>query len=271
MNTTRVTRIFVLLAGLMSFSLNSPAVTLTTKPHSGFGFHMAYIASGFDNCTGGNDRCNTESGLVVDDNGELVTGDHFERVTLGRDEIELEQHRLAAIDLFATRFDDEIIAEIEGVHNLSDVIAWVNNNITPFTLDPRSGYRAIAISGQVVPTRGFMVRDGGWQIVVNGRIGVFGEYSILTQFNPSANAFAKDRSDLVLHYQSRNLINFNPDPFGPTAFDCEIWLGDYDEVNPQWKGLAQGLFNPSSPSPNIRNIITLDNVNDTQNPGLGTN
>ena len=262
---------FYLLMVASFFIGSSQAVTLTTKPHSGFDLHLVYIASGFDNCTGGNDSCNTVDGIVVDDNGAPVVGDHFERVTLGRTPAELEQHRMAAVELFSTRFGGEIIAEIDGVNTASDVITWVEANIAPFTLDPRSGYRAIAISRRIVPTRGFMVRDGGWQIVVNGRIGVFGEYSILTKFNKNADAFAKNRSDIVFHYQSRNLINFNPDPLGPTAFDCEIWLGDFDRVNPQFRGLAQGIFNPSSPSPNIRNIITLDNVNKTANPGLGTN
>ena len=272
MNSYKAIRSFktVFFLALITFSLGIQASTKTSKPHSGFQIHLVYIASGFDNCTGGNDSCQVVDGLVVDDLGRPVADDHFERYTMGRDDIELSNYRNAALQFFADRFGGEIISGVSSVNNAAEVLFWVEQNMFPFTLDPRTGYRAIAISKQKVPTEGFIVRDGGWQLVLNGRVGVFGEYSIQTK-KKVGDAFGQHKSDLILHYQSQNLINFNPNPVGPTAFDCELWLGDYDLANPQMRGFAQGVFNPSSPVANIRNVLTLNHVNLATYPGLGTN
>lgn len=256
------------IVALLSVALNSHAATITTKPHTGFEMHLAYIASGLDNCPGGNDSCVDVEGLVVDSSGTPVDGDYFERITMGRSDVELLHHKAAAIAFFAERFSDDIVELVDGVDNAGDAWSWIEQNIFPFTLDPRSGYRAIAISKQVVPTDGYMVRDGGWQIAPGGKVGVYGEYSILRE-KRTRNAFLKTKRDLIIHYQSQNLINFNPDPDGPTAFDCELWLGDYDEAHPKLRGFAQGMFS-TRPVPNIRNILTLNDPGAAY-PGLGTN
>jgi hypothetical protein len=253
---------------LLTLAINSHAQTIAPKPHTGFAMHLAYIASGLDNCPGGNDSCVVVDGLVVDSTGAPVDGDHFERITMGRSDAELADHKAAAIAFFADRFTDEIIQLEDGVNNEGDAWSWIEQNIFPFTFDPRSGYRAIVISEEFVPTDGYMVRDGGWQIAPGGKVGVYGEYNILRE-KQTRNAFVKTKSDLVIHYQSQNLINFNPDPDGPTAFDCELWLGDYDEAHPKLRGFAQGMFS-ARPVPNVRNILTLNDP-DADYPGLGTN
>lgn len=254
---------------LLTTTMNGYAATITTTPHSGFQKHLAYVASGYDNCPGGNDSCVVVDGNVVDAFGEPVVGEYFERETMGRSLTELEAHRDAAIAFFVNRFGNDIMTLEAGVNNEDDVWRWVEESITGFTLDPRTGYRAIAISRYVVPTEGYMVRDGGWLITPGGKTAVFGEYSILRE-RRTVNAFAQTRRDLILHYQSQNLINPNPNPEGPTAFDCELWLGDYDEEEPELRGFAQGMFS-ARPVPNIRNILTLNDPDRADYPGLGTN
>lgn len=123
-----------------------------------------------------------------------------------------------------------------------------------------------------------MVRDGGWSsTLANGASAIFGEYSVLADMD-SSKAFMKMANDIHLHYQSQYQITPNLSPGGPGAFDCELWVGDYFdnvgvigqiEPNPgTLRGLAQGIFNGSVPTPSIRTNLTLNNG---MWPGYGRN
>lgn len=141
-------------------------------------------------------------------------------------------------------------------------------------LNPKLEYRAYHVSGKKPPTEGWVIRDGGWILLVTdpqgltlggnfsgatvpaGTMFAYGEYNIHTSASNSSN------EDIVISYRSGSPIVANP--FGLTAFSCEISTSTIVDNFPNGaEGLAQGFSGPFAPNQlgiiegNIRNALTF--------------
>lgn len=139
-----------------------------------------------------------------------------------------------------------------------------------FTLNPQLNYRAYVVGGERVPKSGWIVRDGGWVVLVRNPKGVtlggefagrqvpagtgfvFGNYNILTN-QRGINGKARE---ILISFKSGIPIVVAAD--GSFAFGCDLYSKDYGI------GKAQGFVDPF-PVPqnsqllraNYRNVLTF--------------
>lgn len=138
--------------------------------------------------------------------------DYFARQIMGWDDQQIAVFEQRAQEFFRERFGVDVTApEMEG-----------RAMMVPFMLDPRWEYRAYNSSGEHIPPEGWVVRDGGYQLVVidpNG-INLGGEFTGQHAPMGAAAAFGKfnirrgpgnapRHDDLVIHYQSREPVLHN--------------------------------------------------------------
>lgn len=187
--------------------------------------------------------------------------DWFHKDVMGRSEAEIVSEKAAADAFFLARFGPDLTSK-------------------PFGVDPRNEYRAYVISGEWVASEGWVVRDGGFMVMVPdvddtggmtltgtwgepdgkwvpaGSMIVFGDYNILRE--GPGNSAGSTTQPLIIHYQSLSPIIQHPYEDG-IKFMCEVMSEDFGE------GLAQGLSNPQTVDgkfqANIRTILTF--------PGFG--
>jgi hypothetical protein len=193
-------------------------------------------------------------------------GDYFQKDIMGRSDAEIAQNRADAIAFFIERFGiDPDSAEFED-----DVM------FGSFTFDPRNEYRAYTISGESVPSSGWVVRDGGWSLAITnpdgltlggefagtevpaGTMMVFGEYNIERLGPGNSGKNSAHAEPLIIQYQSGGPIVPNAD--GSIMFQCELFSDDFGH------GLAQGISAPQmmadgTVQANVRNVLTF--------PGFG--
>ncbi len=190
--------------------------------------------------------------------GDLA--DWFHKDVMGRSVAEIASEKAAADAFFLARFGPGLTS-------------------MPFGVDPRSEYRAYVISGEWVASEGWVVRDGGFMVMVPddgsggktlygtwggptgtwvpaGSMIVFGDYNIKRE--GPGNSAGSTTQPLIIHYQSADPIIQHPFEDG-IKFNCTVISEDFGE------GLAQGLSRPETVGgklqANIRNILTF--------PGLG--
>ncbi len=187
----------------------------------------------------------------------------FHETIMGRTPVEVEDERRRA---------DQYFEEVFGIPPGSSAA---------FGLDPRNEYTAYFISGENVPPRGWVVRDGGFIVsigeggmnlhgtwggpegrwVPEGTIMVFGEYNIAVTGPGRGNSSHREIKDpIISHYESTDPIIPNPHQPEGILFQCRLISGDFGV------GLAQGISIPKMTADgrtiaNIRNILTF--------PGLG--
>lgn len=235
-------------AALLAFSAIAAAWPHNPPPDN-FGFQLVYMADG-----------------VFDTNTPPPTGEYdnladwFHKGVMGRTEAEIEAERAKAQEYFHEQFGlDADLANIEA-----------------FALDPRTDYRAYKITGYDVPSEGWVVRDGGFRLmipagtVLHGEFGgpggwtmprggmvVFGEYNIdVTRPGDGAQP-----DDIIIHYESGSPIIGESGL--PTAFQCIISSESFEDHG---GGLAQGVsasmtLDDGTQLSNIRNVLTF--------PGIG--
>lgn len=208
------------------------------QPPDGFGVTIVYMGTGV---------------YDADDAGyEAPDGDVFHREIMGRSDAEIAQDRADAVAFFETRFGLNP-DEDEGLM------------MTDFMLDPRNEYRAYLSSETPIPSEGWVIRDGGWNLSVTdpdgrtlggefegthvpmGAMFVYGDYNIDVPGD----------DPIVIHYQSGSPIVMGMDGM---MFRCEISHSEWGT------GLAQGISAPAMlddgrTHANIRNVLTF--------PGLG--
>jgi hypothetical protein len=129
--------------------------------------------------------------------------------------------------------------------------------------NPGANYRASTISGETVPTEGWMVRDGGWIVALTadmmlrgeyggaagthvpaGAIVVFGDYSIKVQ-RARSQAPPHATEAIVIHYESGFAISLNAD--GVMTFQRAL-------EHPEWgAGWARGVVEGKT----IRNVLSF--------------
>jgi len=135
-----------------------------------------------------------------------------------------------------------------------------------FFLNPKVNYTAYVISGEAVPSQGWVVRDGGWSVtldqdmILHGSYGgaagkptpagaslVFGDYNIKAD-RPNVNAPPHSEQTIVIHSQSDTPVVLGRDDTMP--FICDL-------IHPEWGiGKVRGVVNPASQTV-IRNVLTF--------------
>lgn len=172
---------------------------------------------------------------------------------------QIEAQRQQAITFFAQRFGIDS-------QNQADYL------FIPFALDPRNNYRAYVVGGEKVPSSGWVVRDGGWGIIVNNPNGVIlggefsgvrvpagtmflsGDYNILTTKRGPDGRF----QEIIISYEAGN--SAIPSSDGSLYFRCDLNSKKYGV------GKAQGVSAPVLQTnglqrSNIRNILTFSGDN----------
>ncbi|MDQ3549844.1 MAG: hypothetical protein M3439_13610, partial [Chloroflexota bacterium] len=220
-----------------------------TPTPDGFNKYLVYMAAGqYD---------------PADPAYDAPDGMFFQREIMGQSDAEISQNRQDAIDFFIERFSIDAVSD-SGIMFGS------------FMFDPRNQYRAYTISGESVPSAGWVIHDGGWalsvtnpagvtlggefagQHVPQGTMMVFGDYNI-DRLGPGNSAGRSTHAEpIIIHYQSGEPII--PNASGAIMFRCELISDEFGH------GLAQGISAPQtlpdgSVQANVRNVLTF--------PGLG--
>lgn len=255
MSRTRTRLSFVVGAiGIVALTLSVSGLALAAGGRGaptpdGFDKYLVYMAAGqYD---------------PADPTYDAPDGMVFQREIMGRSDAEIAQNRQEAIDFFSERF---------GIDADSDAGVMFG----PFMFDPRNEYRAYTISGESVPSAGWVIRDGGWamsvtdpagltlggeftgQHVPQGTMMVFGDYNIARLGPGNSGGNAAHAEPLIIHYQSGEPII--PTASGAIMFRCELISDEFGH------GLAQGISAPQTLpdgtiQANVRNVLTF--------PGLG--
>jgi hypothetical protein len=162
--------------------------------------------------------------------------DFFAREIMGWNDQQIAEYRQKAIKFFEKRF---------GINPESPEYAG-RVIMVPFMLDPRWQYRVYTSSGDYVPPRGWVARDGGFQLVVvdpagvelggefkgwqapQGALAVFGEFNILVK--PQLRG---QPEEIIIHYESRQPVlqnsRFPLDRSGNGAL-----VAPFDVYHPEW-------------------------------------
>lgn len=148
----------------------------------------------------------------TDTNYQAPDYDHFTRDIMGWDDQQITAFEQRAQTFFRERFGVDVTA--------ADLAGRVM--MVPFMLDPRWEYRLYNSSGEQVPPEGWVVRDGGYQLVVVDPAGIDlggeflgqhaapGAVAAFGKFNISRGPGNSHRhDDLVIHYQSREPVLHN--------------------------------------------------------------
>ncbi len=135
----------------------------------------------------------------------------------------------------------------------------------PFGVDPREEYRAYVSSAEEVPSEGWVVRDGGFMVMIMEDTILHGEYGgeegkpvpagsmlVYGEYNIDRSPSGKD--PLIIQYYSASPIIMHPHESG-FKFDCIIVSEEFGV------GRAQGLSNPKTvdgmKQANIRTQLTF--------------
>jgi hypothetical protein len=188
---------------------------------------------------------------------------NFHRAIMGRSDAEIQQNGVAAGNFFLERFGLD---------------AWTVNPLDPdapflfipIFFEPQMNYRAYTISGESVPSEGWVVRDGGWalitqseltlggefagEVVPAGTVMIFGDYSIKQTKPGNGN----QPEPIIIHYQAGSPAYPPASASDQTSFNCELSSEEFGD------GRAQGIIAPAFINgelrQNIRNILTFSDL-----------
>ncbi len=257
-------RVSMLAAGILGLaSVTALASSDTAGPPSpaptGYVKYLVYIANGVYNPN--------------DPTFVAPTGDYFLHTVMGFNDQQIAAWRAKLTTFFQQRF------------GLDFSQGDTSNNVSitgTFMFDPRNNYRAHTISGMFVPSEGFVVRDGGWQVVVGpggavlhgtyggaqgklvpeGAVMVYGFYNILVEPTSAtasgSNSHQPPPPPIILHYQSHTPTGLR-DVSGNSSFQCQL-IGINPDVG---AGFAQGFSGAPLQNPDgtinvdIRNVLTF--------------
>lgn len=196
-----------------------------------------------------------EPGLFTD----AAHVNHFQGVIMQRTPVEVAAEEAAAEQFFWQRFGLNFTATEPDANGVQ---AIPGATFQAFVQNEDANYRAYTISGESVPSQGWLVRDGGWIITLTedmvlhgdyggmdgkftpaGAIVVFGNYNIKVE-SKKGKAGQNGRT-IIIHYESGNPIL--PDADGVMHFVCTL-------THPEWGlGRARGVVEGKT----IRNILTF--------------
>lgn len=185
---------------------------------------------------------------------------HFQQEIMGRTPAEVEAEKARAEDFFWQRFGLDFRStdpDANGAEHIDGAM------LMAFVQNPDANYRTYTVSGRAVPAAGWMVRDGGWSVVLTedmflggdyggaegklvpaGAIVVFGDYNIKVRNNRSHAGPHADET-ILIHYESGHPIVVNAD--GVLTFQCAL-------SHPEWGlGRARGVVEGKT----IRNVLSF--------------
>ncbi len=171
----------------------------------------------------------------------VCDGDYYQEVILGRSPAEIADQEAAAKAFYLQRFG----LDTDDPANAGRLF------FGKFMFDPRINYRLYALSGVRVPTAGWQVWDGGWNVFVldpdgftlggehagihvpAGAIFVYGDYKVEV-----TGPHGQPGEPILLHYQAE--APMISDVYGGTAIRCQM-------IHPEWGegGVGQGIFQPT--------------------------
>ncbi|MBP2857469.1 hypothetical protein J8657_07630 [Dickeya oryzae] len=199
-------------AAIVVFSLalmasNTYAADFLPKP---MGFKQVLVFMG----TGALDITKTEPFPGVSGcQGTLCTSDYFYTHIMGLSDSEVAQKREEAIRYFNREFGIDVNA----------LIAQNRIELKPYTGNPDGHYRLYSLAGMVLPSEGWVVRDGGFYITVLDSSGIplagnhrgetatplnqmyYGSYNIL------ATSDSQKTREIIVNYESNALAAISPD------------------------------------------------------------
>jgi hypothetical protein len=205
-----------------------------------------------------------ESVLHPEEPGTLTDLDSvklFQESIMRRTSAEVSAQKGAAREFFRSRFDLDFTPAANVDPYATEMISGAL--FFPFVQNPGANYRAYVVSGASVPPEGWMVRDGGWLVMVtedklvHGEYGgtegkwilagtafVFGDYNIKV-VRPNTKAGPHADEEIVIHYESGGALLNNAD--GVMVFTCDL-------THPEWgSGKARGVVQGKT----IRNVLTF--------------
>ena len=194
--------------------------------------------------------------------GGFCDGNYFQTEIMGRDQGTIDALTDQAALFYLTRFGIDVHAPEN-----SGRITFI-----PFMLDPRLEYRAYVVSGMKAPEEGWVVRDGGWIMIINDPTGyeLGGDFTGVTA--PAGSMFfygeynidtGKHDKNIVISYRAGSPAITNA--VGLLPFSCEIALQPIIANFPNGtEGLAQGIAKALIPdsngflNANVRNTLTFN-------------
>jgi len=238
------------LAGLplLGLSPTRAAAVAAAPPPEGYDTYLVYLMNG-----------------VVDADAEtlLPKGDTFQREIMRRTAEEVDAELERAEQFFADKFglDFTGVEAVDGVKTIDNITL----DTLGFMLDPERQYRVYTISDRKVPTEGWLVRDGGWAVMIGeGGATLRGEWGGEDGTKVPAKSFMvfgdynidADGEEIPIHYQSGSPI-LPPGPNGLQVFSCDLTHREWGD------GLANGIILPPQKRGDgtiktaIRNVLTF--------------
>lgn len=192
-----------------------------------------------------------------------ATGPQFQSEIMGRSEAEVEAELKLAETFFLETYgiDFTSVDPVDGVKTAGNATL----DTAGFMVDPRIEYRAYTVAGRDVPAEGWVVRDGGWTVVIGdggallkgawggdegidvpaGSIIVFGDYNIDTGGDP-----------ILIHYQSGSpILPMGTD--GIMAFSCVLSSPEFGDGRANGTVLMPAEQEDGTVKMSYRNVLTF--------------
>ena len=224
------------MALIFTFFLPVAALASTeAEVPDGFDKYIVYSAAG---------RFDTS---VAPKEGNL--GMWFHKDIMGRNDMEIAEAKAEAVEYIEAQFGP----------NLPEPM--------PFGVDPRVEYRAYVISGESVPSEGYVVRDGGFMVMLQKATVLFGRYGgeqgkvvpagtmiVYGTYNIDRSPTGKD--PLIIQYRSASPVIQHPLEPG-FKFDCVAISDEFGEGRAQGLAAHQMLEGGNVQQSNIRTVLTF--------------
>jgi len=179
--------------------------------------------------------------------GDLATW--FHKDVMGRTNEEIATAKAEAAEYFQAQFGPNLPAPM------------------PFGLDPRVEYRAYVISGESVPAEGYVVRDGGFMIVLQKATVLFGRYggdkgkvvpagTMLVYGTYNIDRSPNGKEPLLIQYRSASPVIPHPLEAG-FKFDCIAISEEFGRGRAQGFAAHQMLEGGKIQQSNIRTVLTF--------------
>ncbi|MBE9049168.1 hypothetical protein IQ243_01870 [Nostocales cyanobacterium LEGE 11386] len=143
---------------------------------------------------------------------------------------------------------------------------------TAFAVNPLLNYRVYVAAGEKVPNEGWIIRDGGWAVIVNnpngitldsgshvpfGSMFVFGDYNILTtERERGSRVWGRGRQFREINISYRSFAPIIPTEDGSFYFRCDAFSVDFGPG--QARGVSSPVFQNGLERANIRNVMTFN-------------
>lgn len=259
---------------LLSLSLLSSHAYADKDPlPNGYSNYLTYIANG-------SYAAASPHPVVPGCFGGFCDGHYFQTEIMGRDQGTIDALTDQAALFYLTRFG----IDVHAPENSGRI------TFRPFMLDPRLEYRAYVVSGMKAPKEGWVVRDGGWIMIINDPAGYelggdftgvtapagsfffYGEYNIDTgnrhkkdndKHHKKGINNKKHNGNIVISYRAGSPAITNA--VGLLPFSCEVALQPITKnFSNGTEGLAQGIAKALIPdsngflNANVRNTLTFN-------------